>query len=1297
MNDAISILDTSITNVSATEIKRQIVLAKETQIEAETKFQEAQEASQEALIAAQEAENEQINTEEAQAQAEKALTDANTLIANSTGILELLFINSKLTEIQTAIDEVTSVAQQVDVVAQETRRIVSETVNIQGQVNSSFGIVNKTIEEINSIIKELVNNAAKQAQKAENTANKQLYKVKQSSTKVKKIINKKINEIQQQIKPSSRNLNNAKLEAKKLLDMVFKIIEEEKEATKIIKESLDIINNQIVNFIPLENNFSEIILYIKKIKKNIKKMLEESIILLEKEIEKLEVIHKLILEFDVPLDDNTEAEETEAKESAEKTLAEAKAAAEEQARAEAEAKAAEAEAIARAEAKAAEAEAIARAEEEAIARTKEEARARAEAEAKASAEAEASKILTRQLQEEKKNKTPVIAFAPVSETHKQRPDALQPPISKLASKQYSEQEQKKEQEKLILELEEGLKEINNIKTLIQKNKSIIENAKLPQINKDNAALEVKKCADKVTELFSKLTILRMKIIDNFPEIIEQTKNLYNQITEINDEIYNLTLLEEEKELAPSQTQQMPAPVAEPLSSSLLAEQPNEKKLSMPPKGNCDYYNMDISIAPTQIVSTEQIDKSVQQLLKEILSKINNEIMKSVDNIIKELPQYKNTAQEQEAIVTNLSLTITQRKIALQKAKDAEQIVKMFVRQIQDYYDEILNMINNYNKKFPSQQNNNLYQNIIQNKKVLEAKLSSINYLEYETQTAVEKAKVALKKLSNSSVSLIPAPIQPVPAIEPVPSTQLIPAAIKPIPAPILENNNQSVAKLLDIAKESETNAVELSKQIEEIGKKIKKIIEQITLDSTTEEQLYASQKNAKSKIITAKKEKENLYEEQKKLLYQIKQIRDNIRKTGIFVSINDDLIQKKKDIHKKGEDLIKISHEQIELAEINYLKGLSFYCLITAIISVKHVMSAVLNDNKIDKVKLELNNGIDEVQIAVEQVNKYVLEVQTEVEQVNKYALEATKIIEELNKKYQISEDVKIRFESINAEINNFKKQIEEQLNKVFEEKNKLLFNNLFDDASKDLSTIGGNIYNVSKKNMNILLEGGGDKSGKYANKGNKYANKTHLFEEKIQKITLNMSNEEKNAFIKNFINYLKIQNKNLSLKRYIIRKLRILKYINVDKEEELIKEITDNKISGGNKNNINDSTKTKKKYTYKYMANRRRRSRRRNQRGGVFDASQWTQAVAGSTIAEQEMNVQPPGGILSASPNAMNLMRTYAGGRRRSRGGSRGGNVGSVLAQSIVPASLFAANYLYGRRTNKRKNNKNKSTKRRR
>ena len=65
-------------------------------------------------------------------------------------------------------------------------------------------------------------------------------------------------------------------------------------------------------------------------------------------------------------------------------------------------------------------------------------------------------------------------------------------------------------------------------------------------------------------------------------------------------------------------------------------------------------------------------------------------------------------------------------------------------------------------------------------------------------------------------------------------------------------------------------------------------------------------------------------------------------------------------------------------------------------------------------------------------------------------------------------------------------------------------------------------------------------------------------------------------------------------------------------------------------------------------------------------------------------------GGILSANNGMMNTVKTYAGG-------SRGGNVGSVLAQSVVPASLFAANYLYRPKTNRRRNRKNKSTKRRR
>ena len=124
---------------------------------------------------------------------------------------------------------------------------------------------------------------------------------------------------------------------------------------------------------------------------------------------------------------------------------------------------------------------------------------------------------------------------------------------------------------------------------------------------------------------------------------------------------------------------------------------------------------------------------------------------------------------------------------------------------------------------------------------------------------------------------------------------------------------------------------------------------------------------------------------------------------------------------------------------------------------------------------------------------------------------------------------------------------------------------------------------------------------------------------------------------------------------------------------------------TGGNNNNY---TNSKKKYTYKYMANKRHRKRRsRKQRGGVFGASQWAPSLIGNNISAQETHLQ--GGILSADDTIMTEARTF-------QGGSKGGNISNVLAQGAVPASLFAANYMYSpkKRGHKRKSHKKNSRK---
>jgi len=125
----------------------------------------------------------------------------------------------------------------------------------------------------------------------------------------------------------------------------------------------------------------------------------------------------------------------------------------------------------------------------------------------------------------------------------------------------------------------------------------------------------------------------------------------------------------------------------------------------------------------------------------------------------------------------------------------------------------------------------------------------------------------------------------------------------------------------------------------------------------------------------------------------------------------------------------------------------------------------------------------------------------------------------------------------------------------------------------------------------------------------------------------------------------------------------------------------------GGN----NNSTKLKKKYTYKYMVNKRQRKKRsRKQRGGVFGASQWAPALIGNNITEQESN--STNGHITPNSTILDKMNTFQGG---SKGGSKGGNITNVLAQGAVPATLFAANYMYspGRKSRKRKSRKRKAS----
>ena len=104
-------------------------------------------------------------------------------------------------------------------------------------------------------------------------------------------------------------------------------------------------------------------------------------------------------------------------------------------------------------------------------------------------------------------------------------------------------------------------------------------------------------------------------------------------------------------------------------------------------------------------------------------------------------------------------------------------------------------------------------------------------------------------------------------------------------------------------------------------------------------------------------------------------------------------------------------------------------------------------------------------------------------------------------------------------------------------------------------------------------------------------------------------------------------------------------------------------------------------------MARRKgRRIRSRKQRGGVFGASQWAPALIGNNVSQQEAVLQ---GNINSNSSIMDKINTY-------QGGSKGGNIGNVLAQGAVPASLFAANYMYspGRKSRKRNSQKRYSKK---
>jgi hypothetical protein len=136
-----------------------------------------------------------------------------------------------------------------------------------------------------------------------------------------------------------------------------------------------------------------------------------------------------------------------------------------------------------------------------------------------------------------------------------------------------------------------------------------------------------------------------------------------------------------------------------------------------------------------------------------------------------------------------------------------------------------------------------------------------------------------------------------------------------------------------------------------------------------------------------------------------------------------------------------------------------------------------------------------------------------------------------------------------------------------------------------------------------------------------------------------------------------------------------------------------------------------KKKYNVKYMSKRhprRRHSRKRHcsnkQRGGVFGAAQYNETLYGSNADQQQQHLL--NGSLYPSAQGIQTAQTYQGGSRRGgsriRGGlrrrgsikkRRGGSLGFIGANVVVPGALFAGNMIYGNSVKsqlyKRRNNR--------
>ena len=112
-----------------------------------------------------------------------------------------------------------------------------------------------------------------------------------------------------------------------------------------------------------------------------------------------------------------------------------------------------------------------------------------------------------------------------------------------------------------------------------------------------------------------------------------------------------------------------------------------------------------------------------------------------------------------------------------------------------------------------------------------------------------------------------------------------------------------------------------------------------------------------------------------------------------------------------------------------------------------------------------------------------------------------------------------------------------------------------------------------------------------------------------------------------------------------------------------------------------------------KYMSKKHSRIRhsRKRQRGGIFGAAQYNETLFGSNANEQNQHLL--NGALYPSAQGIQTAQTYQGGSKRIVRRKRGGSLGFIGANVVVPGALFASNMIYGNSIKsqryKRRNNK--------